>query len=380
MRVEPQRVLGGLARPIGIAHAGDGSRRLFIIEQAGRIRIVRNGTLDDLPWLDITERVGSEGNEQGLLGLAFHPNFRANGFFFVNYTDRNGDTVVARFSAGENPDRADAGSEMVVLTLDQPAANHNGGHLAFGPDGTLYVGTGDGGGAGDRFGNGQNGGTLLGKMLRLDVDGAQPYTVPSDNPFVGDAAVRDEIWAMGLRNPWRYSFDRQTGDLYIADVGQDQFEEVNVEPAGSPGGRNYGWSIMEASHCFRQEADCDQSGLDLPVLEYSHADGCSVTGGAVYRGQEFPALAGIYLFGDYCSGRIWGLARAETREWRSAQLAQIDARISAFGEDESGELYLVDIQRGVLFKITAPRTSPAHSWTAFVRNHVASREQVCRWT
>ena len=236
MRLELQLVAGGLETPVGLAHAGDGSGRLFVVEKVGRIRVFQDGELLAAPLLDISDRVGSAQSEQGLLGLAFHPGYAENGLFFVNYTDRQGATVVSRFSmaAGWEPDgppAADPGSEVPLLKLDQPASNHNGGHLAFGPDGYLYIGTGDGGGSGDKYGNGQNGATLLGAMLRLDVDSGEPYTIPADNPFVGDPDIRDEIWAMGLRNPWRYSFDRLTGDLYIADVGQNLYEEVNLQPA-----------------------------------------------------------------------------------------------------------------------------------------------------
>jgi glucose/arabinose dehydrogenase len=237
--------------------------------------------------------------------------------------------------------------------VNQPAANHNGGHLAFGPDGYLYVGLGDGGGGGDQFGNGQNGRTLLGAMLRLDIDADQPYAVPASNPFVGDAAVRDEIWAIGLRNPWRYSFDRLTGDLYVGDVGQGRYEEIDFQSGTGHGGENYGWPVMEGVHCFPEDKTCDQAGLTWPVKEYDHSQGCSVTGGYVYRGQKFPLLTGIYLFGDYCSGKIWGLAASGDGGWRVAELAQADVRLSSFGEDEAGELYLVDMGRGELFKISA---------------------------
>jgi glucose/arabinose dehydrogenase len=342
-----------MERPIGIAHAGDGSGRLFILEQAGRIRIVRDGALAGPPYLDITDRVGSTANEQGLLGLAFHPNYANNGLFFVNYTDLQGNTVVARFSVSADPDRGDPASQATILTIAQPAGNHNGGHLAFGPDGYLYIGTGDGGGAGDRYGNGQNGGTLLGAMLRLDVDSAQPYGIPAGNPFIADPTVRDEIWAIGLRNPWRYSFDRLTGDLYIADVGQNQYEEVNYQPVAAPGGQNYGWPIMEGTHCFPEGRTCEQAGLVQPVVEYNHSQGCSVTGGYVYRGQAFPAMTGIYLFGDFCSGRIWGLAPDPSGAWQAAEMAQADIRLSSFGEDQAGELYLLDMGRGELFRVTA---------------------------
>lgn len=346
-------MVGGLDRPVAIAGAADGSGRLFVVEKKGFIRVVQNHVLADTPFLDITDRVGSLSSEQGLLGLAFHPDYAGNGLFFVNYTDLEGDTVVARFATSGDPNRAEPGSEAVILTLDQPAANHNGGHLAFGQDGYLYVGTGDGGGAGDRYGNGQNGQTLLGAMLRLDVDSGLPYNVPSTNPFVGRPNVRDEIWALGLRNPWRYSFDRLTGDLFIADVGQNQYEEVNFQPADSAGGQNYGWPIMEGRHCYPADRPCERVGLTLPVREYDHSRGCSVTGGYVYRGQEFPILTGIYLFGDYCSGRIWGLAPAANGDWQVAELAQVDAQLSSFGEDERGELYLLDMGRGEILKIAA---------------------------
>ena len=320
VRLGLQLVAGGLERPVGIANAGDGSGRLFILEQVGRIRIVRDGVLAGTPYLDLTDRVGSSANEQGLLGLAFHPAYADNGTFFVNYTDRQGDTVVARFSVSADPDRADPASGTTLLTLPQPAGNHNGGHLAFGPDGYLYIGTGDGGGAGDQYGNGQNGGTLLGAMLRLDVDGAPPYAIPASNPFIGDPAVRDEIWAIGLRNPWRYSFDRLTGDLYIADVGQNQYEEVNVQQAASSW-RTELWLVHHGGAALlpQRTGPAMQAGLTLPVAEYDHALGCSVTGGYVYRGRQFPALAGIYLFGDYCSGRIWGLAPGQSGVWQSSR-------------------------------------------------------------
>jgi glucose/arabinose dehydrogenase len=353
LRVELAPVVGGLDTPVGISNAGDGSERLFVVEKVGRIRVVRNGVLEESAFLDITDRVGAAASEQGLLGLAFHPDYAGNGSLFVNYTNRQGNTVIARFSVSSDAMRADPSSELILLTIDQPAGNHNGGHLAFGPDGYLYAGLGDGGGAGDQFGNGQNGGTLLGAMLRLDVDSGQPFAVPASNPFVGSADVRDELWAVGLRNPWRFSFDRMTGDLYIADVGQNQYEEVNFLPAESVGGQNYGWPVMEGVHCFPENRVCDQAGLTQPVVEYDHSKGCSVTGGYVYRGQEFPPLEGIYVYGDYCSGRIWGLARDGEGSWRTAQLARADMRLSSFGEDEAGELYLVDMGQGELFRLQA---------------------------
>jgi glucose/arabinose dehydrogenase len=355
LRVELQLVVGGLETPVGLAHAGDGSGRLIIVEKVGRIRVVEDGELLPTPLLDISDRVGSAQSEQGLLGLAFHPGYADNGLSFVNYTDRQGDTVISGFSmpAGWEPGGppvADPGSETILLQLDQPAANHNGGHLAFGPDGYLYIGTGDGGASGDKFGNGQNGATLLGAMLRLDVDNGEPYSIPADNPFVDDPNIRDEIWAIGLRNPWRYSFDRLTGDLYIADVGQNLYEEVDFQPAQT-GGQNYGWPIMEASHCFPADRQCDQAGLTLPLVEYDHALGCSVTGGYVYRGEEFPGFQGIYLFGDFCSGRIWGVAAGAGSEPQVVELVRANVQLSSFGEDERGELYLLDMGRGELFKL-----------------------------
>ena len=345
-------ITSGLESPVGLANAGDGSDRLFIIEQKGRIRILHGSALSETPFLDLGDRVGSSQNEQGLLGLAFHPQYATNGLFFVNYTDLQGNTVVSRFAVSADPERGDPNSETILLTIPQPAGNHNGGNLAFGPDGYLYIGTGDGGAAGDKYGNGQNGATLLGAMLRIDVDHEQSYAIPLDNPFTGDPAVRDEIWAIGLRNPWRYSFDSLSGDLFIADVGQNRYEEINIQEAGSLGGQNYGWPIMEGVHCYPEDRACDQTGLTLPAVEYEHGLGCSVTGGYVYRGQQFPGLAGTYLFGDFCSGTIWGLASTGDG-WKVDRLAQTDVQISSFGQDEVGELYLLGRNRGTLFKIAA---------------------------
>lgn len=337
-------VVQGLRRPTHVTSAGDGSGRLFVVEQAGQVRIVRDGRLLPRPFLDIAALVGSRGNEQGLLSVAFHPRFAENGTFFVNYTNRDGHTVVARYRVSrDDPDRAEPSSAAVLLTIEQPAANHNGGLVKFGPDGYLYIGTGDGGAAGDPWNNGQRLDTLLGKLLRIDVDGAAPYAVPADNPMLNRAGARPEIWAYGLRNPWRFSFDRATGDLFIADVGQNAWEEVHVQPAGSRGGENYGWKIMEGETCFRAE-QCDQSGLELPIAVYGHgspAGGCSITGGYVYRGAAFPRLVGTYLYADYCSGNLWGL-RASGAGWSGALLGVLNIRPSSFGEDEAGELYLTD--------------------------------------
>lgn len=351
LTVELQEVTGGLDTPTKVVSAYDGSGRLFVVEKGGTISIVQNGDVLADPFLDITDRVGSGGAEQGLLGLAFHPDFPRTNLLFFNYTDKDGNTVVSRFTVDADAASVDPTSEAVILTQEQPAANHNGGNLLFGPDGYLYIGMGDGGGGGDRYGNAQNGETLLGALLRIDIDNGEPYSIPANNPFVNDDSVRDEIWAMGLRNPWRYSFDRETGDLYIADVGQNQFEEVNVQPADSAGGENYGWPIMEASHCYEAE-DCDQTGLALPVTEYPHDDGCSITGGAVYRGQEFPQMAGVYFFSDYCSGMLWGLTHSDG-EWQTRLLLETGYKVSSFGQDEAGELYLIDMSSGTLYHLTA---------------------------
>ena len=352
LNIALEPVAGGLRSPIGLAHAGDGSGRLFVLEKAGVIRIIQDGQVLPQPFLDLTDRVGSSGSEQGLLGLAFHPEYASTGFFFVNYTNAAGDTVVSRFRVTEDPNRADPTSEEVVLTQEQPASNHNGGHLAFGPDGYLYIGLGDGGGGGDTFGQGQNPHTWLGSMLRIDVN-ELPYSVPPDNPFVGSPDGADEVWAYGLRNPWRYSFDRATNNLYIADVGQNMYEEVNVQPAESTGGENYGWPIMEGLHCYPEGANCDGSGFVQPIAEYSHDFGCSITGGYVYRGETFPAMQGVYFYGDFCSGIIWGLAVEGSTSGESMQLADADTWISSFGEDEAGELYLADMSGGSVYQIVA---------------------------
>lgn len=355
-RLRLELVSSELNDPVGIANAGDGSERLFVVERAGRIRIIEpGGTLGGI-FLDITDRVRSVSSEQGLLGLAFHPNFVGNGFFYVNYIDGSGNTRVSRFTAS-TMGSVDPTTEAVVLSLAQPASNHNGGHLAFGPDGYLYIGTGDGGGGGDPFGNGQNGQTLLGAMLRLDVDAAFPYAVPSDNPSVSNPNVRDEIWAIGLRNPWRYSFDRETGDLYVADVGQNDYEEVNFQPATSPGGENYGWARMEGNHCFPIGSSCDMTGLALPLHEYGHSLGCSVTGGYVYRGTESPSMWGVYIYGDFCTGRIWGSFPSDGGPRAVEELGQFDVLISAFGEDEAGEHYVLN-KSGELYRLRFAPAAP----------------------
>ncbi|MCA9870150.1 MAG: PQQ-dependent sugar dehydrogenase [Anaerolineae bacterium] len=341
-------VVEGLEQPVFATHAGDGSGRLFIVEKAGKILVLTADGLQAQPLLDITGRVGSNASEQGLLGLAFHPDFANNGRLFVYYTDRNGDTVISRFQANEERTLADPDSEVVLLQQSQPAGNHNGGMIAFGPDGYLYAGLGDGGGAGDRYGNGQNLGTILGTLIRIDVEGDEAV-VPTDNPFVDQGDARPEIWAYGLRNPWRFSFDRATGDLWIADVGQNQWEEINRQPADSPGGENYGWPITEATHCYDADT-CDRAGLTEPVAEYDHSQGCSVSGGYVYRGALQPALQGIYFYGDYCSGRVWGVTADANGQWQDTELLDSNAQISSFGETETGEVLLVDYN-GAIFRL-----------------------------
>ncbi len=320
-------IVSGLDRPVDVESAYDGSGRLFIIEKYGAIRIFKDGLLFDQPFLNIDDRVNDVSNEMGLLGLAFHPDFEQNGFFYVNYTGDGGHTRISRFHA--TGDTADPASEKVLMVIDQPFPNHNGGAVIFGPDGYLYLGLGDGGAAGDPFKNGQNTASLLGKILRIDVNNGDPYSIPADNPF------GNEVWAYGLRNPWRMSFDRVTGDLWIGDVGQNQYEEIDYFPAGSPGGANFGWSIMEGLHGYDGEA---QPGLLLPAAEYSHAEGCSITGGYVYRGS-MPEWNGVYLYGDYCSGKVWGLILSNG-QWQSRVQFEAGVTITSFGEDETGELYL----------------------------------------
>ncbi len=352
-------VASGLTRPLFVTHAGDGSGRLFIVQQGGQILILKNGSVLPTPFLDLSGQITTTGNEQGLLGLAFHPNYAANGRFFTVYTRKSdGDVVLAEFGVSSNPDIADP-SPTVLLTIEHSAhANHNGGMIAFGPDGYLYQAVGDGGGGGDPDDNGQDLTTLLGKLLRLDVDGAAPYAVPADNPFVGDPNpnVREEIWAYGLRNPWRFSFDRSTGDLFTGDVGQNAQEEIDFQPASSGGGENYGWSILEGNLCFKPSSGCTPpSGYVPPVAVYDHgpndSNGCSVTGGYVYRGSQSPSLAGVYFYADFCKGTIWGLVR-DGSNWITGLITDTSYLISSFGEDEAGELYLTDLSGGRVVKIS----------------------------
>ena len=345
-----ERVAVGYDSPVLVTNAGDGSGRLFILEQPGRIRVLNEDRSSTQEFLDIRDRVGSQSNEQGLLGLAFHPDYAVNGYFYVYYTDRAGDTVISRYQVSSaDPNRADPGSELTLLAVSQPYGNHNGGHLEFGPDGYLYAGLGDGGSGGDPQGNAQNLGTLLGKILRLNIDEGIPYSIPVDNPFSG-ADGRAEIWASGLRNPWRFSFDPLSGDLYIGDVGQNIWEEVDYLAGDHPGGANFGWDFLEGTHSFE---GVPPSGSDLvpPVWEYDHATGgCSVTGGAVYRGQQLSDFYGVYLFGDYCSGFVWGMVRDAQGVWQADLLFQTGQLITSFGIDEAGEVYLVG-RGGEIFQL-----------------------------
>lgn len=341
----------GLTSPVAITNAGDGSGRLFITEQAGTIRIWNGTALLPTPFLDIRSLVSCCG-EQGLLSVAFHPGYETNGFFYVDYTNVAGNTVIARYKVSGNPNVADPSSASILLTILQPYANHNGGQLQFGADGYLYIGMGDGGSGGDPQNHAQNLNDLLGKILRIDVDGGTPYAIPSTNPFVGVPNTRPEVWAYGLRNPWRFSFDRLSHDLYIGDVGQNLWEEIDFQPASSPGGENYGWRLMEGFHCYNPATGCDDGTLTLPVLEYGHNPSCSVTGGYVYRGSAIPQLYGVYLYGDYCSGIVWGATRDCSGAWSTTVLIQPPINISSFGEDESGEVYLTHLG-GAVYRIAS---------------------------
>ncbi|MBX3026143.1 PQQ-dependent sugar dehydrogenase [bacterium] len=354
-------VADSLSLPVFVGAPRLDPRRLFIVEQGGVIRLMKDGARLDEPFLDIHERVSCCG-ERGLLSLAFHPDYERNHRFFVDYTNRAGQTVIARFTAGADPDRADPASERILLTIDQPFANHNGGLVAFAPDGTLFVGMGDGGGQDDPNGNGQSDATLLGKLLRLDVDVDDPpyYAVPADNPRAAEGAPLGLIWAKGLRNPWRYAFDRGTGDLYIADVGQGRREEIDYLPAGTPGGSNFGWDVFEGQICHEPPQGCgDQvAPFTPPILDYTHRDGCSITGGYVYRGCALPDLRGRYFFSDYCTpfirsfavgdGIVLGL-QDHTAAFAPGGGLSIGS-VTSFGEDARGELYVVDYG-GEIYKV-----------------------------
>lgn len=356
--VELELLVDDLTRPLYLTHAPDDAERLFVMQQGGIINIYDLSGDFVSEFLNLTERVTWDANtrsytERGLLGLAFHPNYAENGEFFVNYTDRNGHTVVARYTVSDDSNVVDANSEDIIFTQRQPFPNHNGGHMAFGPDGYLYIGLGDGGAANDPLGAGQDTGTLLGSIIRIDVDGDGAYGIPVDNPFV-EADGEDEIWAYGLRNPWRFSFDRATGDLYIGDVGQNQTEEISFQPANSAGGLNFGWNAFEGGEVFN--ARLDPVGVVQPIATYAHsgdAGGCSVTGGYVYRGEAVAELQGVYLYGDYCSGNMWAAYRDDAGAWQSDFFQATGLQISSFGEDANGELYVVDYGGAVYRIVTA---------------------------
>jgi glucose/arabinose dehydrogenase len=347
----------GLTAPLAIVNAGDGTNRLFVAEQGGRIRVIRDGRSVATPFLDIGDEI-TTGGERGLLGVAFHPDYPRDPRVFVDYTDANGDTQVSSFTViASDPDRLDPTTETPILHVQQPFANHNGGALVFDPSGMLLISLGDGGSGGDPQGNGQSLTTLLGKILRIDVggnDAGHPYRIPVDNPFAdGAGGRRPEIWLYGLRNPWRISFDRATKDLWIGDVGQNAWEEVDVQRAGQPGGTNFGWNRMEGTHCFQPPRDCQDPSLTLPVTDYGHDLGCTVIGGGVYRGSAQAALVGGYVFGDYCSGRLWAIDPAGDGYRAPTEVGDSGRSLSAFGEDEAGELYAADIGGGAILRVTA---------------------------
>ena len=355
-RMRLEQAFPGISFPgmVYMTYPGDGSDRLFLVLQPGRIMVFPNDQRAASPreFLDIRERVSDAGREEGLLGMAFAPDFADNGHFYVYYSAADPRrSVLSRFSASvTDPNVADPGSERIVLEVPQPFSIHNGGQIVFGPDGYLYVGLGDGGGGGDPAGNGQDPSTLLGTILRIDIftqDSQGRYSIPDDNPFVGRPGAREdarpEVWAYGLRNPWRFTFDRETGDLWAADVGQNRYEEVDIVRPGL----NYGWKVMEGFHCFSPPRDCDQAGLEPPVAEYGREGGCSVTGGYVYRGSRLPSLVGAYVYGDFCSGKIWALRRDGSEVTEQVEIVDSDARISSFAEDPSGELYILSFDEKI---------------------------------
>lgn len=348
-------VAGGFSLPVQVTHSGDNSGRLFVVEQGGLIKIIQPDSSVST-YLDIHTRLTS-GGERGLLGLAFHPNYINNGYFYVDYTDLNGDTTVSRFQVSADPNQALATSELVLFKVAQPYSNHNGGQLLFGPDGYLYISLGDGGSGGDPLNNGQNLSTPLGKILRIDVDQGNPYSIPTDNPFYGDNNADERIWVWGLRNPWRFSFDRLSGDLFIGDVGQNLWEEIDIQDSASTGGENYGWRCMEGNHVYSTSAPCDSSSylstLIPPITEYSHTIGHSVTGGFVYRGENYPAFSGTYFFADYVDGIIFSLQNSGTG-WVQTQELDTGLLISSFGEDQNGELYIVDYGGGNICRLIDP--------------------------
>ena len=351
--VGTELVIEGLSQPVQYIDANDGTGRSFVVQKDGFVFMVQDGALVETPFLDISGQI-STGSEQGLLSIALHPDFAENGTFFIDYTDVDGHTRVERWRVSDDPDVADPASAELILFQEQPYPNHNGGLLLFGPDGYLYIGLGDGGSGGDPENNAQDTSTLLGSILRIDVDtteGELPYAIPDDNPFVGDDSARPETWVYGLRNPWRFSFDRETGDLLIGDVGQGEYEEASIAPAGE-GGLNFGWDLMEGPACYEVDP-CQDDSLVMPIFSYpTREGGCAITGGYVYRGDAIPALRGVYLAADYCSGLLWGVGQDANGEWGASAPIETGSSISSFAEDAAGELYLVDYS-GSIYRITA---------------------------
>ena len=370
-------IADGYKKPVFITSYPNNAKLLYIVEQAGLIKLINDGKKLSRPFFDINKRVvnpNRPGDERGLLGFAFHPNHTNNGKFYINYMDNDGNTIISEFSTNSEL-RANHKSERIILKLKQPYGNHNGGDIQFGPDGYLYISIGDGGKAGDPLNAGQDLSSLFGKIIRIDIE-QEPYGIPKSNPFFGQKDKREEIWAWGLRNVWRFSFDKQTGDKYLADVGQNKWEEVNFEPASSEGGLNYGWRIMEANHCYDPKENCPTEGLIKPIIEYPNdanhpafafriieelsfsetdVEGCSVTGGYVYRGQKIKSMQGQYIFGDYCSGNIWTLrvvnGKAINFKNRTEEIniggGEFTTYISSFGQDSDGEIYIIDYNGGI---------------------------------
>ena len=366
-QIDLEKIAEGFTQPLFLTTPGDGSGRLFVVEQNGKIKILKDGVVSETPFLDVSPdglNLTRSSGEQGLLGLAFHPDYEINGYFYIDYTRRaDGASVVSRFSVSEDPDLADSANEKIILgPVSQPFVNHNGGHIAFGPDGYLYISLGDGGSAGDPENNAQDTTNLLGNILRIDVDGGDPFGIPPDNPFVGDETGEDEIFAYGLRNPWRFSFDREstpTARIFCGDVGQGSLEEIDLIVNGG----NYGWRIMEGTACYNPSEDCPTEGLILPIYEYDHTLGCSITGGYVYRGEAWPQLEGLYFYADYCRGTIWALEEDGTDEWVNHEVYDSNLNITSFGEDEQGEIYVCGHSNGVIYRIMpAP---PPVTWAAY---------------
>ncbi len=348
-KLKLQQVGNSFGQPLLVTNPFGETDRIFVVDQNGRIYIVKNGVQLSTPFLDVNP-ISSSGGERGLLGLAFHPQFASNGYFFINFTDNSGDTQISRYQVSStNADVADSASRYDILNIDQPYSNHNGGCIRFGPDGYLYIGTGDGGSANDPQNRAQNGNSLLGKMLRIDIDNGAPYAIPPSNPFVSNSGVRDEIWALGLRNPWRFNFDSATGDMYIADVGQNEWEYIHFEPAGDAGGRNYGWKIIEGSHCFSPSTNCNTSGLEMPIFEYGHtffpAFNCCIVGSEVYRGKSMARMQGRYFFTDSCSQDLWSFRYNSATNTVSDYVdhtaeSNVAGSGKSLGTDGNGEVYV----------------------------------------